>query len=122
VVGQFRNIGQTAFPGKGDRLPCTVYEWVPAKSGKHGKFRIEFLSPDWETGRRCFYIRPLLDQWISQTPTDFLETACVHGCKVVAQLEQHSAAQKALSRVAQALFRNRNRPFGLDNSGFSETG
>ena len=101
MFGQFTRIGKTVFPG-GGQIPCGVYEW------RYGTFSVRFVSPDSTPPLRRYFVQPLLEQWMAETETRFLEEACDYGYRIVAALNHHGPEQRQLYRLLAWLFRNRN--------------
>jgi len=101
MFGQFTRIGDTVFPGGGQN-PCGIYEW------RYGTFSVRFVSPDSTPPLRRYWVQPLLEQWMEETETRFLEEACEYGYQIVAEMNGHTPDQRQFYSLMLWLFRNRN--------------
>jgi hypothetical protein len=114
MLGQFRRIGNTVFPGAEPEIPCGLYEWRGTISDEIAEFAIRFISPEGAVDLRQYWVEPILDAWVKKDKkrkkksTAFLEKACEVGHEIVAALNNHSPEQREVYRLAAWLFRNRN--------------
>jgi hypothetical protein len=107
VADRFVRVGEAPYPA-GDGTPqCGVYEWTPGGQKTNGRFKVRFRSPDGEPGPRTYYVEPLLNHWLQNKPTRFLERACAFGYKILTEIDPPSAGDRDVYRLCQALFRNR---------------
>jgi len=108
MASRFAQIGEGEFPGSRGKVKCGVYEWDPGDLKRHGRFRLQFLSPEGEPGPRVFYSGPVLGLWMEDRPTCFLERACKHGRRVLAELQPSVPEHPVVVPISEALFRNRD--------------
>ena len=107
MTRQFRRIGQKPFDGRAGTSLWGVYEWRPRNPDKHGAFNVRFLSPDGEPGPRHYFVEPVLNDWLRNKNSRFLERACAFGYKILVDLEGHSSVEREAYRLFSAVFRNR---------------
>jgi hypothetical protein len=108
VADRFVRVGEAPYPA-GDGTPqCGVYEWTPGGQKTNRRFKVRFLSPDGEPGPRTYYVEPLLNLWLKNEPTRFLEEACAFGYKVLTEIDPPSADDRDIYKLCQPLFRNRH--------------
>lgn len=107
MIGEFVQVGEVPFPGGDDQLMCSRFEWRPRDAARFGRFCVPFLSPN-EPGPREYFVEPILNSWLDNKQSRFLERACDFGRKILRTLDGPTPEGDAFHKTLLAIFRNRH--------------